>query len=399
MSKKRRKPNKTREKTSQTKYIGFLQSDAFDDLCASGYTRLDECPEILTACREIATLISSMTIYLMANTEKGDKRVKNELSRKIDIDPFRFMTRRSWMEFIVMTMLLHGKGNSIVLPHMEKGENGQWLLGDLEPIPYDRVSFIQDGYGYKVMIDGVEYDPQEVMHFVENPDKRYPWWGRGTTIVLKEVADNLKQAAATEKGFLQSKWKPSVIVRVDSMIEEFSTKEGRKTILEDYVESNEAGEPWMIPAEQFQVEQVKPLSLQDLAIKDTVELDRRLVASILGVPPFIVGIGEYNRDAWNSFIQNKVASVTKNIEQEMTRKLILSPKMYLKFNIFSLMDWDIKTISDVFGGLSDRGLVTGNEVRDKLHMSPMDDLDELRILENYIPADKVGDQKKLVQGE
>ena len=249
------------------------------------------------------------------------------------------------------------------------------------------------------MIDGVEYDPQEVMHFVENPDKRYPWWGRGTTIVLKEVADNLKQAAATEKGFLQSKWKPSVIVRVDSMIEGFSTKEGRKTILEDYVESNEAGEPWMIPAEQFQVEQVKPLSLQDLAIKDTVELDRRLVASILGVPPFIVGIGEYNRDAWNSFIQNKVASVTKNIEQEMTRKLILSPKMYLKFNIFSLMDWDIKTISDVFGGLSDRGLVTGNEVRDKLHMSPMDDLDELRILENYIPADKVGDQKKLVQGE
>lgn len=399
MSKKRRKPNKTREKTSQTKYVGFLQSDAFDDLCASGYTRLDESPEILTACRKIAILVSYMTLHLMANTEKGDKRVKNELSRKIDIEPFRFMTRRSWMEFIVMTMLLHGKGNSVVRPHMEKGENGQWLLGDLEPIPFDRVSFIQDGYGYKVLIDGVEYDPQEVMHFIENPDRHYPWWGRGTTIILKEVADNLKQAAATEKGFLQSKWKPSVIVRVDSMIEEFSTKEGRKTILEDYVESNEAGEPWMIPAEQFQVEQVKPLSLQDLAIKDTVELDRRLVASILGVPPFIVGIGDYNRDAWNAFIQDTVAPIAKNIEQEMTRKLILSPKMYLKFNTFSLMDWDIKTISDVFGGLSDRGLVTGNEVRDKLHMSPMDDLDELRILENYIPADKVGDQKKLVQGE
>lgn len=368
-------------------------------MCAGEYTSLDRSPEIFTACKKIATLVSYMTLYLMANTEKGDKRVKNELSRKLDIHPFRFMTRRTWMEYIVMNMLIYGKGNSVVRPHMERGENGDWLLGDLEPIPSDRVSYIQDGYGYKVWIDGVEYDPEEILHFVENPDKHLPWLGRGTTIILKEVADNLKQAARTEKGFLESKWKPSVIVRVDSMIEEFATPEGRQTILEDYVLSTDAGSPWLVPAEQFQVEQVKPLSLQDLAIKDTVELDRRLIAAILGVPPFIVGIGEYNRDAWNAFIQDTVAPIAKNIEQEMTRKLILSPKMYLKFNTVSLMDWDIKTVSDVFGGLSDRGIVTGNEVRDKLHLSPLDELDELRILENYIPADKVGEQKKLLQGE
>ena len=45
--------------------------------------------------------------------------------------------------------------------------------------------------------------------------------------------------------------------------------------------------------------------------------------------------------------------------------------------------------------MADKGLVTGNEVRDKLNMSPLDGLDELRILENYIPADRIGDQKKL----
>ena len=394
MSKKR---NKRQKPTRDKQYIGFLQSGAFDQMCAGEYTTLADSPEIFTACRKIATLVSYMTLYLMANTENGDKRIKNELSRKIDINPFRYMTRRSWLEFIVMTMLIYGKGNSVVRPHMEKGENGDWLLGDLEPIPYDRVSFIQDGYGYKVLIDGIEYDPEEILHFVENPDKHYPWWGRGTTIVLKEVADNLKQAGVTEKGFLKSKWKPSVIVRVDSMIEEFSTPDGRQTILDDYVQSSEAGAPWLVPADQFQIEQVKPLSLQDLAIKDTVEMDRRLVAAILGVPPFIVGVGNYDRDAWNAFIQDTVAPIAKNIEQEMTRKLILSPKMYLKFNTFSLMDWNIKTIADVFGSLSDRGIVTGNEVRDKLHLSPMDELDELRILENYIPADMAGDQKKLIQ--
>ena len=380
-------------------WIGFLQSnDAYDMLCCQGYTRLSESPEVLTACRKIASLISSIPIHLMSNEENGDKRIINELSRKIDIDPFRYTTRRTWMEYIVMNMLLYGEGNSVCKVHMEKGYTGDWIIGDLEPIAHERVTFEPAGMGYLVYIDGIPFEPDEVLHFIENPDPRYPWLGRGTTIVLKDIANNLKQAAATEKGFLESKWKPSVIVRVDSIIDEFSTKEGRKIILEDYVESSQAGEPWLIPAEQFQVEQIKPLTLQDLAIKDTIELDRRLIAAILGVPPFILGIGDYDREAWNAFIQDTIRPIVKEIEQELTKKLIISPKWYLKFNILSLMDWDIKTISDVFGGLSDKGLVTGNEVRDKLGMSPIDELDQLRILENYIPADMIANQKKLIQG-
>lgn len=392
--------NKIKKFTKREKnksFVGFLQSDeAYDMLCCHGYTSLDKCPEVVTACRKIAVMISSMTIHLMKNTDNGDQRIVNMLSHKIDINPYRYMTRRSWMEFIVMQMLLHGRGNSVVRVHMVKGEKDDWIIGDLEPLSDHRFSFHHYQDGYQIAIDGHLYDPDEVLHFVENPDPDYPWYGRGTTIILKDVANNLKQAAATEKGFLEAKWKPSIIVKVDAINEELSTPEGRRIILEDYVASNQAGEPWILPAQEFQIEQVRPLSLQDLAIKDTVELDRRLIAAILGVPPFIVGVGEYNREAWNAFITDTVAPIAKTIEQELTRKLIVSPQMYLKLNIRSLMDWDIKTISDVLGGLSDKGIVTGNEVRDAIGMSPLEGLDELRILENYIPADKVGDQKKLI---
>ena len=61
------------------------------------------------------------------------------------------------------------------------------------------------------------------------------------------------------------------------------------------------------------------------------------------------------------------------------------------------MNWDLMTISEVFGKLSDRGFVTGNEVRDRIGMSPREGLDELRILENYLPYDMSGKQKKLIQ--
>ena len=85
------------------------------------------------------------------------------------------------------------------------------------------------------------------------------------------------------------------------------------------------------------------------------------------------------------------------IQQEMTKKLILSPNWYIRFNILSLLDWDIQTISSVFCALADRGFVTGNEVRDKIGMSPREGLNDLRVLENYIPNDMSGLQKKLIQ--
>lgn len=364
------------------------------EICCTGYTSLDKNPEIMAGCRKIASLIGAVTIYLMNNTEDGDKRITNELSRKIDIDPMPNMTRSTWMEGIIMNMLLYGKGNAVVVPHTWEG-----LLQSLEPISASRVSFVPVGYrDYRVTIDGKERSSDSVLHFVFNPDKTYLWKGQGVTTCLKDLADTLKQAATTKKVFMRSEYKPSLIVKVDAMIEEFSTPEGRQKIIDDYVKPAKEGQPWLIPADQLSVEQVKPLSLADLAINDAVMLDKKMVAAILGVPPYLVGAGEYNRDEWNAFIQSTIMTICKSIASEMTKKLIIKPEWYLQFNVWSLIDYDLKTVSDVLLSGSDRGYVNGDEWRDRMHMSPAG-LKEYRILENYIPFDMSGMQKKLVQNE
>ena len=376
--------------------VGYVLGTDFENLCVSEYTSLDHCPEVMTGVRRIAELIGSMTIYLMSNTKNGDVRISNELSRKIDIEPMFNMTRSTWMQSIIMNLFLYGKGNSVVWPHTRNG-----YLTNLEPLSASRVSFVavNNSYmKYKILVDGKQKDPDDLMHFVLNPDRYYMWMGRGVHVSLRDLCRNLRQANATERGFLESKWKPSIIVKVDAMVDEFSTPEGRAKILNDYVTSAEAGQPWLIPGEQFQVEQVKPLTLADLAIKDTVELDKKAVAAILGVPAFLLGVGAYNQKEWNNFIQNTVRPLALSISQEMTRKLILNPNWYLKFNTLSLMDWDVTTISQVFGTLYDRGIVTGNEVRDRIGLDPKEDLDKLLVLENFIPLDKAADQLKLAQG-
>lgn len=391
MSKKKdKKRNKTRAEPTS---VWMCSPDAFEILSCQGYTSLAHNPEILSGVKRIAELVGSMTIHLMENTEKGDIRIHNELARKIDIDPYSATTRSIFIQWIVKTMMLNG--NAIVLPRTRRG-----ILLDLRPVPPGMCSLIPRGtWDYDVEINGGTYDPEEVLHFVENPGELYPWRGDGYRIQLKDVANNLKQAAATQKGFMESKWKPSLIIKVDADSEQFSNPTARRKILDEYTGTTEAGEPWILPAEQFQVEQVKPLTLSDLALSDMVEIDKKTVASILGIPSFVLGVGDFKRDEWNNFINTKIMNTAQVIQQEMTKKLLLKPEWYFRFNPRSLYNYDLRDIAAIANDEYVRGIMKGNEVRDWIGMPPLEGLDDLVILENYIPRGMIGDQNKLQGGE
>ena len=78
------------------------------------------------------------------------------------------------------------------------------------------------------------------------------------------------------------------------------------------------------------------------------------------------------------------------------RALIINPKWYIELNYWSLLDYDMKAVSEILLAGADRGYVCGDEWRDRMHMSPAG-LKEFKVLENYIPADMSGNQKKLIQ--
>lgn len=388
---KRTRDAPKKKRSGQTAYL--CTPDAWNVLCGTGYRPLAACPEVQTCIGVYADLIASMTIMQLENTDSGDVRIKDGLSHKIDIEPYRDMTHQTWMSNIVRVMLT--QGNQVTIPHFAP----DGMLTDLEPVPPSRVTFLpdEDNSSYKVMIRGMPFEPDEVLHFPVNPDPERPWQGMGYTVALQDVVESLQQANATKKALMESP-APSLIVKVDGLDEQLKTREGREKMSRQYLDANENGKPWFVPAEAFSVEQIKPLTINDLAIQTSLELDKKAVAAIFGVPAFLVGVGAFSEAEFNWFVATRVMPLARIIEQELTRKLLLSPRRYFRLNNRSLLNYNIGEIINAGKEMVDRMALTRNEWREWLGLMPRPEMDDLLALENYIPADRLGDQKKLLDG-
>lgn len=371
--------------------VGIVTQTDWDLLFAGGYVPLYSCPEVAMCVDAIADLVSNMTLRLMRNTDTGDVRIVNGLSRAIDIMPNAYQNRKAFVYNIVSTLLTVGNGNCVVVPRFDADGN----LLSLMPARPSSVMFddLPDG-GYKIRVGQTVYSPDEILHFAINPDPERPWIGRGRSVSLSSIVDCINQANAT-KTALQKSPAPSIVMKVDGLTEDLSTRDGRQKMIDRFVDSNDRGVPWIIPAETMELQQIKPLTVSDLAIKENLELDIKRIAGIYRVPAFMVGVGDFNRDEYDNFITTTVMSIAQVIEQELTRKLLYSPDYHITFNPRSLHSYSITELVSAGKELVDRMAMRRNEWRDWLGLSPDEDMEELLALENYIPADRLGDQKKL----
>lgn len=354
-----------------------------------GYHRILESPEIGSCINRMAEIVSCCTIYLMRNGKDGDKRIKGGLSRLVDIEPWPgMMDGHTWKAWIVAELLGNGDGNAFVLPKFSDGR-----IDALIPMPGAFTIRNEDGMGYTVSWKGNLYDPAGLVHFKLFPDENEPWRGRGYRVQASRLAASLAQTSDMKDKLNSPDYKPPMIVSINADTD-FSNDEKREELRKRYLEDADKGKPWILPADLIKVEQIRPLSLNDLAIRDTVELDKRTAAAIFGLPPFLIGVGEFNAQSYNNFIHGPVRNICKAIESPLTLGILESEDLYYQFNRRGLYAYDLKSLVDMDLAMSDRGFVNGDEVREDAMRDPAG-LKEFRVLENYIPWEMAATQSKL----
>lgn len=381
--------SRTKERQQRSSNVGvtYLSLDSPGILAGHGYHRMTEAPEVAAAIWLIADLISSAPIHLMENRENGAVRVYDRLARKIDVEPWSLGTRQTWVHWIVETTLTEGE--SVVIPQTS-GE----LIADLIPAPDASLYRPANSTTYYAWYNGYRFEADNILHFRLRPDPSQPWRGIGPQVQLQKVVPSIIQTAETKTAYMSSEYKPPIVIAVNSDSPLSDTKK-RNAFIEKYLKREDKSAPLIIPADLMNISQVKPLSLTDLAIKDGVELDKKTVATIFGIPGFLLGVGSFNKEEYNTFISRTILPICRGIEQELTKKLLFSENRYFRFNVRALYSYSLQELSQIALNMRNAGLMTGNEGRNWLTLPPMDGLDELVMLENYLPADRLGDQKKL----
>lgn len=381
--------NRKRKTQQRSSNVGVtsIRLDSPGVLAGMGYHMLTDAPEVAKAIWIISDLISSMPIHLVEKHDNGDERIRDALARKIDIDPWSLGTRKLWMQWIVATELTEGE--AVVIP-----QTSGMQIDDLIPAPDATIYRPVNSPTYYAQYRGYPFEAGNILHFRYHPDPLQPWRGIGLQLQLKQVVDSIIQTAETKTAYMSSEYKPPLIIRVNSD-NDLSDEKERTKFINKFLKRKDMSAPLIIPAELMEISQAKPLSLTDLAIKDGVELDKKTVASLFGVPPFLLGVGSFNRDEYNAFISGTLLPICRGIEQELTKKLLFSEDRYFRFNARALYSYSLQELSQISLNMRNAGLMTGNEGRNWLDLPPKNGLDELVMLENYLPADRLGDQKKL----
>ena len=379
--------NKTQTRKSSPVGVIAITLDSPGVLVGHGYHMLSEAPEVAAAIWIIADLISSAPIHLMENASGGDVRVRDALARKIDVNPWSLGTRQSWVHWIVETEL--SEGESVVIP-----QTAGATISDLSPAPGAMLHRPVGSASYFAQYNGHSFDASDILHFRLRPDPASPWRGIGPQVQLQQVVDSIVQTAETKTAYMSSEYKPPIVIAVNSD-SPLSDETARNRFIDKYLKRTNKSAPLIVPADLMNISQVKPLSLTDLAIKDGVELDRKTVASIFGIPGFLLGVGSFSKDEYNAFISRTIVPICRGIEQELTKKLLFSENRYFRFSTRRLYSYSLQELSEIALKMRNAGLMTGNEGRNWMDLPPKDGLDELVMLENYLPADRLGDQKKL----
>lgn len=368
--------------------MGYFMSEDAKSLLVGGYTRLSDSPEVLTAINTIADLVSNMTIQLMENGDKGDTRVKNDLSRLVDIKPNAYQTRKSFIFWIVKSMML--TGNAVVMPITRNG-----MTIELRPLADNKIRFFYDNeneFDYVIKYKEKDYAPDSLLHFVLNPKDDLPFMGSSYRVSLSDVTHNLRQASATKRSFMSSEYMPSLVMLIDSDAD--LDEDEREKFEEKYLKRKDKNKPLLLPDGLVKFETIKPLTLEDLAIHESIKVDKQTVASILGIPAFVLGVGDYSKDEWNNFINTKIMSIAQIIQQTLNT-LIVDDNQYFNFNPRSLYNYSLVEQVNAITSLVKVNTLRRNEGRNWLGLAPDSEMDDLIVLENYLLQQDLSKQGKL----
>lgn len=341
------------------------------------FTSTNDCAEYERAIDVISNLLGSLTLQVWQNKNGKKERIKNGFSYWLDIEPALGKTRIEWIKDVVKTM--YDDGFCYVSIDASKETKSLTVLHNVVRLANHKVK----------CLDSV-YNEEELLKFAISQ--------KSAKTALKQTLKNLKMAEALKARFLKNSFTPplAVFVDVDTSALTDDNDQRLQNLQHMITRSIDTGLPLIFEQGFVNIQELKGHTYSDLGL-DSAQKDEQLkLASYFGLPAFFFGIGEYNADEYNLFIKTTLMSLVRMFEQQLS-KIFTNNNIFVRYNVESLLSIDLQEQLKFVSECLAQGIMTPNEARQKIGLTPVEKegMNEFRILENYVPLSKIGDQKKL----
>ena len=345
-------------------------------------------PAVWECVNKITRSMSGLPIDVLEVIDRDGNTRRDEtgrLYRLLNVSPNAFQTPADFLKRITVDYLT--EGNAFI--RIEKARGADYTAA-LTPLPPGQVQVNNTPEGVRYVYlseDGeqITYTSSDIMH----------WKGIGNNLVgmslIHFAGTSLTEAASAQNASIElfrNKGKISGILSSESPI---LNQKQMKDFIESFtaMKNADVGVPLLPQGFKFQQLGLSPVDTQLLQTREFIVKE---FARWFGIPyGLLTGEASELVDLSNYFYETVIMPMCTELEQVLTRGLVKSDKIRLKFRTSVLKRMSDTTKIQMQTSYAQNGLRTRNELRREDGLERMDGADQLTAQNNLYPVEKLGE--------
>lgn len=352
----------------------------------------DAIPAVVRATNLISADIARLpvTVYDSENQAIADHPVASLMNR----DASRWQSGYEFRRYTTAVALTHGNGLAII----KRGSDGS--VAELQPVPADALTGETTDDGVIYRIGSVKLDADQVLHVGCYPDYLNPCWFRSPI----DAARQAMQLAADENGAHQALVKTGsmgkVAIRHPGAMSDQTVQAIRDAWMNMHATADGASRP-LILREGMSAEKISQETSSSML--ESRRFSVQEIARAFGVPPemlFQQGGGALSSQAETAraYADGAIAAWASAWESELTRKLC-RPGEHVRIDVTPITRGNLRDQGMAFSKLVLAGIMSPNDARHYLGLTPVAGLDEPRMTMPGGASAAVGPDNEEAEGD
>ena len=359
------KPGNIEERKISLNDLGFFNGSSYNN------SKAMKLSAVYCATQQISNAVSVLPMQVVMIKDGKKRKVDHSLNNLLNIKPCERFSHFSMMKMMIESLLLKGNAYALIV------RNADLSIKSLEYLDPDNVQPTMGNDGrIKYLVNGLKeaVDSVNMIHLYLHLDETY----RGIS-VIRYATSSLDGIWATEKNannFFKSGGNVNGVITSQAPM----TNEQKQQVRDSWGTFSQEGVHVAVLPQGLDY---KPIAIDpdDASLLDSRKYGNLEIARWFNIPPsklFVLDQESYNsmEFAQLTFLSDTILPITTLIENELNTKLFKPSeigKLAIDFDFTAILETDKKSQAQYYNSMISNGVLSINEVRDKLGFEPISD--------------------------